>query len=139
MESNSQPLTQGGAHSSNDQNAGPSNHFCGVKLQKSKTLCVGVDVQSAYKQMMMLKSFLIKLDLLARKKDASSQHLRAAILLTMTPLIDNIRGVTEFLEIINLKEQIKMKKRKYRLKMKEKKENIEKLLKNLQNEAEKKN
>ena len=108
MELNSQPLTQGDLQSSNVGNAGPSNHFCGAKLQKSNTLGVGIDVQSAYKQMMMLKRFLIKLDLLARKKDASSHHRRGAILLTMSPMIDNIRGVTEFQEIINLKEQFKI-------------------------------
>lgn len=106
--------------SSNVERFGNPVHSCEDKSEKSETLGTDMNIQNAYKYLMEVKSLIIKLDLLARRKDVHVHQLRGTMLLSMSPLIDRIRGVSAYLEIRNLKHQFKMEKKKYRLKMKQK-------------------
>ena len=88
---------------------------------KTKTLGNDINLEQAYKYMMMIKTSIIRLDLLARNKDIQDDQLKTAILLSSAPIIDRIRGVTEFFEVENQKKQFKVKRKKYKMKTQGKK------------------
>ena len=87
------------------------------KLKKPDTLGNDINVEGAYQHMLIIKKFMVHLDNLARNKDIQHRQLRATILLSTAGITDRIRGLTEFLEITNLRQKFKVKKRKYRLKL----------------------
>ena len=87
---------------------------CVERSKKLQTLGCDINADSAYKHMMDIKTTMLKLDILARSKDAQPNQLRSAIILSMSPIIDRIRDVTEFLEIYNLKKQFNLKRKKYK-------------------------
>ena len=82
-----------------------------------ETLGNNINVASVYSDVAGIKNALNKIYTLARKKDVQLTHLRLAILLLMAPITDRVRSITTFLEIYNLKQQFKTKRRKYKLRM----------------------
>ena len=84
---------------------------------KLETLGANINVASVYSDVAGIKNALNKIYTLARKKDVQLTHLRLAILLLMAPITDWVRSITTFLEIYNLKQQFKAKRRKYKLRM----------------------
>ena len=100
METNSLP--ENCQTSSNVERSSKPLQSCEDKSEKSETLGTDIDIQSAYKYMMGIRTLIIKLDLLARRKGVHVHQLRVAMLLSMSPLRDRIRSVTEYLEIRNL-------------------------------------
>ena len=84
---------------------------------KLETLGKNINATSVYNNIADIKNALNKVYNLARKKDVQLPQLRAAILLLMAPVNDRVRSITTFLEIYNLKQQFKTKRRKYKLRM----------------------
>ena len=82
-----------------------------------ETLGNNINVASVYSDVAGIKNALNKIYTLARKKDVQLTHLRLAILLLMAPITDRVRSIATFLEIYNLKQQFKTKRRKYNLRM----------------------
>ena len=109
----------------NDESAQASqNLLTGVEnLNESsnrlETLGKNIDAASVYNNIADIKNALNKIYNLARKKDVQLPQLRAAILLLMAPVNDRVRSITTFLEIYNLKQQFKIKRRKYKLRMRQ--------------------
>ncbi len=86
---------------------------------KLETLGNNINAASVYSNIADIKNALNKIYNLARKKDVQLPQLRAAILLLMAPVNDRVRSITTFLEIYNLKQQFKTKRRKYKLRMRQ--------------------
>ena len=84
-----------------------------------ETLGKNINAASVYNNIADIKNALNKIYNLARKKDVQLPQLRAAILLLMAPVNDRVRSITTFLEIYNLKQQFKTKRRKYKLRMRQ--------------------
>ena len=84
-----------------------------------ETLGKNINAASVYNSIADIKNALNKIYNLARKKDVQLPQLRAAILLLMAPVNDRVRSITTFLEIYNLKQQFKTKRRKYKLRMRQ--------------------
>ena len=84
-----------------------------------ETLGNNINAASVYNNIADIKNGLNKIYNLARKKDVQLPQLRAAILLLMAPVNDRVRSITTFLEIYNLKQQFKTKRRKYKLRMRQ--------------------
>ena len=84
-----------------------------------ETLGKNINAASVYNSIADIKNALNKVYNLARKKDVQLPQLRAAILLLMAPVNDRVRSITTFLEIYNLKQQFKTKRRKYKLRMRQ--------------------
>ena len=82
-----------------------------------ETLDNNINVASVYSNVADIKNGLNKIYDLARKKDIQLPQLRAAILLLMAPVNDRVRSITTFLEIYNLKQHFKAKRRNYKLRM----------------------
>ena len=91
-----------------------SNEECFENPKTFQTLGCEITANSAFRHMMDIKTTIIKLDILAKSRLVQENQLRSAIILSMSPIIDRIRGVTEFLEIHNLKKQFKIKRKKYK-------------------------
>ena len=84
-----------------------------------ETLGKNINAASVYNSIADIKNALNKVYNLARKKDVQLPQLRAAIFLLMAPVNDRVRSITTFLEIYNLKQQFKTKRRKYKLRMRQ--------------------
>ena len=84
-----------------------------------ETLGKNINAASVYNSIADIKNALNKVYNLARKKDVQLPQLRAAIFLLMAPVDDRVRSITTFLEIYNLKQQFKTKRRKYKLRMRQ--------------------
>ena len=89
------------------------------RSKKLETLGNNTNAASVYTNIVDIKNALNKIYNLARKKDVQLAQLRAAILLFMAPVNDRVRSITTFLEIYNLKQQFKTKRRKYKLRMRQ--------------------
>ena len=89
------------------------------RSNKLETLGNNINAVSVYTNIVDIKNALNKIYNLARKKDVQLAQLRAAILLLMAPLNDRVRSIITFLEIYNLKQQFKTKRRKYKLRMRQ--------------------
>ena len=89
------------------------------RSNKLETLGNNINAVSVYTNIVDIKNALNKIYNLARKKDIQLSQLRAAILLLMAPVNDRVRSVITFLEIYNLKQQFKTKRRKYKLRMRQ--------------------
>ena len=84
-----------------------------------ETLGKNINAASVYNSIADIKNALNKVYNLARKKDVQLPQLRAAIFLLMAPVNDRVRSITTFLEIYNLQQQFKTKRRKYKLRMRQ--------------------
>ena len=89
------------------------------RSNKLETLGNNINAVSVYTNIVDIKNALNKIYNLARKKDVQLAQLRAAILLLMAPVNDRVRSIITFLEIYNLKQQFKTKRRKYKLRMRQ--------------------
>ena len=89
------------------------------RSKKLETLGNNTNAASVYTNIVDIKNALNKIYNLARKKDVQLAQLRAAILLLMAPVNDRVRSIITFLEIYNLKQQFKTKRRKYKLRMRQ--------------------
>ena len=90
-----------------------------ARSNRLETLGNNINAASVYNNIADIKNALNKIYNLARKKDVQLAQLRAAILLFMAPVNDRVRSITTFLEIYNLKQQFKTKRRKYKLRMRQ--------------------
>jgi len=106
-----------GAQSSKNLLTGVEN--LNESSNRLETLGKNINAASVYNNIADIKNALNKIYNLARKKDVQLPQLRAAILLLMAPVNDRVRSITTFLEIYNLKQQFKTKRRKYKLRMRQ--------------------